>query len=319
MIYINSDQVHSLLTVEETIRLSEAAYLIQSSDSLVQPLRNIVNGESNGIMGTMPVFIKEGKYKGFGVKSVSVKFNRENHSKPSHMGAILVYDEPEESSFSIVDAGAVTEVRTAAATAVATDILADPKASKLAIIGTGVQARAHLKSIASVRPIKSVWVWGRSKSKVIDFMEWAKNTMNIDVSPKETPSLAVQNAEIICTTTSSNEAILQNSDLPEGVHVNAIGASALGFRELDEKIYKDSLLFTDCNKAVLAASSSVNDAVKKGYLVSPNIGTEIGSLISKKWVRPKKVTTVFKSVGLAVQDVVIARYLIRKYLKILSS
>jgi ornithine cyclodeaminase len=312
MNYLSGNKVHELLSMTEALKLSEEAFMIHANGLLKQPPREILNGNDGSMMGVMPLFISDGPYQGFGLKSVVVNFSQNIKKTASHKGVILVYEDSNDSDFSLVDAGSITELRTAAASAFATNILAPQDANNLAILGTGLQARAHLKAMKAVRNIKRIRIWGRDMSKAQEFCQWAFDTMGDRVEVFDHPTGAVSGADLICTTTASKVPILNEGDVSKGAHVNAIGASALGYRELDMNLFKDAILFTDCNRAVISASSSINDAVKEGILSPTNVGTEIGSIIKADWQRPSNTITIFKSVGLAVQDIVFAKYLLRK-------
>ncbi|WP_223146084.1 ornithine cyclodeaminase family protein [Iodobacter fluviatilis] len=212
-----------------------------------------------------------------------------------------------------VDAGAITEIRTAAASAHATRMLAAPSASRVSILGTGLQAKAHLLAMKKVRPIKHVSIWGRSEEARQSFAIWCKRDCNLSVSIHSSVAEAVNDCDIICTTTAARSPILKSTDLPRHCHINAIGSSALGFQELHEDIYQNSALFTDCNQSVLAASECVIKAVQKGLLPSQGVGTEIGTLSVDSMPTHQPGVSIFKSVGLAVQDLVFSREVIRRW------
>ncbi|TDB61633.1 Cro/Cl family transcriptional regulator [Photorhabdus khanii subsp. guanajuatensis] len=311
MLYVDKEAVARYLTMELSLKLSEIAFKLQSERKVEQPLRNIVKGEDGSLMGTMPIYIKEGPYQGFGLKSVVVRF-QSNGSKPSHVGSVLVYDEPGVSGMAVVDAGAITEIRTAAASAYATHLLAAKDASRLAILGTGLQARAHLQAMLYVRPIKEITLWGRSEERCREFATWCDKTLNLAISIKASPTEAVLNSDIICTTTASRDPIISRKELPAKCHINAIGASALGFQELNEDMYSNTTLFTDSNESVLAASQSVIKAREKGILSESATGIEIGTVHASL---SGQGVTIFQSVGLAVQDMVFSREVIRQLIK----
>ncbi len=291
------------------LRLSRAAFRLQSLNQVDQPLRNIISG-SNGLMGTMPINITEGEYAGFGVKSVVVRFDVTG-KKPSHFGCVLVYDEKGTSGIAAVDAAAITEIRTASASAYATSLLAPESASRLAIIGTGVQARAHLEAMLHVRPITDVSIWGRSAQHCATFAAWCEERFDVAVSVKQSPGEAMKCSDIICTTTAARAAFMRREDLPATCHINAVGASAPGFQEFDEGVYDHTRLFTDSNHAVLASAQCVINAVKRGFLPAADVGVEIGSVAQENGACGDDIT-IFRSVGLAVQDMVFARELVRR-------
>ena len=311
---IDAQTVHSMLPLKQAIILAKVAFELVAQQAVIQPLRSIIPGGDQGLMGTMPALIQSGPYQGFGVKSVVVKFDHSTQSKPSHNGLVLVYDLNGLPACA-VDAAAITEIRTAAASAVATDLLAPAQAHRLAILGTGLQAKAHIEAICAVRPIEQVRIWGRSTAAGEQLAAWASTHLSIDCSFSQVMAATLQDADIICTTTAAKQAILFDQDIATGrpLHINAIGASALGFQELDASLFKLATLFTDCNHAVLASAQSVRLAVEAGYVHSQQPGIEIGRLLCAD---PPHITrqplTLFKSVGLAVQDLVVARYILQQ-------
>ncbi|WBM06130.1 ornithine cyclodeaminase family protein [Pseudomonas aeruginosa] len=311
MLHLDSNSVKKLLSFELGLQLSEDAFRLHSSGQVEQPLRTIVRGGENELMGVMPAYIKSGPYRGFGLKSV-VRLGAEARG-PSHTGSVLIYDEAGTSPIVAVDAGAITEIRTAAASAHATRILAPPNACRVAILGTGLQARAHLLAMQAVRPVRQVSVWGRNEASCHEFAAWSRRHCGLPASICATVAEAVHDSDIICTTTAARSPILARTDLPERCHVNAIGSSALGFQELHEDMYQDSTLFTDCNRSVLAASECVIKAVRKGLLSGQKIGTEIGTLSVDAILARERGVTIFKSVGLAVQDLVFSREVVRRW------
>ncbi|MBJ7223538.1 MULTISPECIES: ornithine cyclodeaminase family protein [unclassified Brenneria] len=313
MLHVDGESIRKLLDFKLGIRLSEEAFRLHSSNQVEQPLRTVLRGSGNELMGVMPAYIKSGPYQGFGLKSVVVRLGAEIRG-PSHMGSVLIYDEAGASPVVAVDAGAITEIRTAAASAYATSLLAAPNASRLAILGTGLQARSHLLAMQAVRPIKQLSVWGRTEAARQEFAIWSKRYCDFPISTHATVAEAVHDSDIICATTAARSPILNRTDLPAHCHVNAIGSSALGFQELHEDMYEHSALFTDCNRSVLASSECVIKAVQKGLLTAQDVGTEIGTVHANRALIDERGVSIFKSVGLAVQDLVFSREAIRRWL-----
>ncbi len=313
MLYLDSHSVTHLLNDALSLKLSEIAFKLHATGQVDQPLRTIVRGAEQQLMGVMPAYIKSGPYQGFGLKSVVVKLG-EAAKGPSHSGSVLIYDEPGAPPVVAVDAGAITQIRTASASAYATEVLAHRQASRLAILGTGLQARAHVLAMQSVRPIKHVSIWGRNPRATRELGQWIQSTCDLPVSVCASAAEAVHDRDIVCLTTAARSPIIRRSDLPRHCHVNAIGSSALGFQELHEDVYQDSLLFTDCNQSVLAASECVIKAVNQGVLNPQGVGTEIGAVPTDRRWREEGGVTLFKSVGLAVQDLVFSREVIRQWL-----
>ncbi|QMV16946.1 ornithine cyclodeaminase family protein [Vibrio spartinae] len=310
MHYFNRADVEQTLSIPLAIELSQTAFALQSQGKVVQSVRSIIPAPDGRLMGTMPAYISEGKYSGFGLKSVLVNFNPHQGSA-SHEGCILLFDEQTNGHMVAVDAGSVTELRTAAASAWATHLLAPQHATHLAILGTGLQARKHLLAMLAVRPIQQVTIWGRDQTNVDQFATWCAKHPALNITVAATPAEAVSDADIICTVTAARAPLLQLGDLPQSCHINAIGASAIGFQELDPAIYGAVEHYVDSRESCWNASQCLQQAQEKGYLpadhVSPEIGELGGHLLEN---RPER--TLFKSVGLAVQDLVFAREVMNK-------
>ncbi|MEM6160960.1 ornithine cyclodeaminase family protein [Erwinia sp. P6884] len=308
MEFINRKQVEEALSLSKCIQLSRDAFALLSQGRVKQTLRSVIASEQGSLMGTMPAYIEAGPYAGFGLKTVKVDLS---HSKKrtSHEGCILLYDASDKGDIALVDAAAVTELRTAAASALATDILAPKNASRLAILGTGIQAKKHAQMMMEIRPFQHISIWGRSDTGATAFAEWCRQHLGLPITVAMTPAQAISDADIICTVTASKEPFLHSNDLPARCHINAVGASALGFQEIGADIYAGVELFVDSRDAVWNSSSCLLQATQQGFLPKDNMGTEIGELLTSDilpiTLNPQR--SLFKSVGLAVQDLVFAR------------
>ncbi|WP_073602027.1 ornithine cyclodeaminase family protein [Vibrio aerogenes] len=304
MRYFDRRHVESCLDISLCLNLSQKAFELQSQGLVQQPDRTIIASGDGRLMGTMPAYISEGNYAGFGLKAILADFSV---SEP-HEGCILLYD---RRGMMAVDASSVTEIRTASASAWATHLLAPAGATRLAILGTGIQAKKHLQMMKAVRPIRSVTVWGWREASAQRFADWAQTETGIDVRIVQTPAEAVADADIICTVTASREPLLSAADLPERCHINAVGASAMGFQELDADVYRVCDYFLDSRNASAAASQCLQQARAKGYLSPEDPGREIGELHPEQPLQLTGQRTLFKSIGLAVQDLVFAREIVR--------
>jgi len=311
MQFIHREQVEQILSSATCLQLSREAFTLMSRGKVKQTLRSVIASEQGSLMGTMPAYIEDGPYAGFGLKTVRVDFNHHNQST-SHEGCILLYDATDEGGIVLVDAASVTELRTAAASALATDLLAHQNASHLAILGTGVQARKHVQMIMAVRAITYISVWGRSRAGAAQFAAWCQHYSGLPVTVAETPAQAIAQADIICTVTAAKAPFLRASDLPARCHINAVGASAPGFQEVAPDIYTAVNLYLDSREAVWNASSCLLKAKQQGLLLQDASGTEIGTLLTSgdRPDLPVSQRTLFKSVGLAVQDLVFARAIV---------
>ncbi|WP_038903919.1 ornithine cyclodeaminase family protein [Dickeya zeae] len=308
MQFISRKQVEQALSPSTCLQLSRDAFALVSRGKVKQALRSVISSEQGCLMGTMPAYIEEGPYAGFGLKTVKVDFSH-NNQRTSHEGCILLYDASNKGDMVLVDAASVTELRTAAASALATDILAPQNASHLAILGTGVQAKKHVQMLMTIRPFRHISIWGRSETGASAFADWCRQYLRLPVTVAMTPAQAISNADIICTVTASKEPFLHSHDLPDRCHINAVGASAPSFQELGSNIYAEVELYVDCKDAVWNSSTCLQQAKQQGFISQDNMGTEIGELLTSE-IPPtarKLQKTLFKSVGLAVQDLVFAR------------
>lgn len=308
MQFISRKQVEQALSPLKCLQLSRDAFILVSRGKVKQTLRSVIASGKGSLMGTMPACIEEGPYAGFGLKTVKVDFSHSDRHT-SHEGCILLYDASDKGDIVLVDAASVTELRTAAASALATEMLAAQNASHLAVLGTGVQARKHVQMMMAVRPLRHISVWGRSAASASVFADWCRQHSGLPVTVAMTPAQAISDADIICTVTASNAPFLSSRDLPAHCHINAIGASAPGFQEISPDIYAATELYVDSRESVWHSSSCLQQAKQQGFLSQDNPGTEIGELLTSE-IRPtalKPRRTLFKSVGLAVQDLVFAR------------
>ncbi|WP_017348123.1 ornithine cyclodeaminase family protein [Pantoea sp. A4] len=311
MQFIDRKRVQQALSYAKCLQLSRDAFSLFSNGKVKQTLRSVIVSEQSSMMGTMPAYISEGPYAGFGLKTVKVDFSR-SHQRSSHEGCILLYGASNHEDMVLVDAASVTELRTAAASAVATDILAPENASHLAILGTGVQAKKHVLLMMEIRSLRQITVWGRNTTSAAIFADWCRQHTGLPVTVAMTPAQAVSDADIICTVTASKEPFLHANDLPDHCHINAVGASAFGFQELGPDIYSATKLYVDSREAVWNASSCLIQAKEQGFITPTDMGIEIGELLTSD-LKPfvvKLPRTLFKSVGLAVQDLVFSRAIV---------
>jgi ornithine cyclodeaminase len=237
----------------------------------------------------------------FGAKLVSVY--PENFAKggPSHQGVVILFDAATGAASAMLDAGEITAIRTAAASAAATDALARPDARSLAILGYGEQARRHLEAIRHVRPIERVTVWGRDPAKARAFGAIACETV------KE----AISGADIICTVTAASEPILRSEWVADGVHINAVGSSRAGPRELDDALVARARFFADHEEGVRAQGAEYLHALAAGAIGEAHLLGEIGAVFAG--TLPGRTAaadvTLYKSLGHIVQDLASARFI----------
>jgi ornithine cyclodeaminase len=296
--YISADEVHRRLTYPLCIRVVRAAMIAFSRGETIQPLRSIVPLTEGRLLGAM------GQKAVFGAKLISVFFDNGARGLPSHQGVVVLFDGETGAPVCVADAGAVTAIRTAAASAAATGALARPEASHLAILGAGEQAHTHALAIAQIRPLSQISIWARTPHKAEALA--AAITRETGVAAHAAPSVqnAVKDAGIVCTLTSASEPILHGEWLKPGVHVNVVGSGFAGPSEVDHDVVTRSRYFVDSRAGVLAQGSEFLRAKAAGLIGDGHIIAEIGEVFDGR--KPGRIAptdiTVYKSLGHVVQD-----------------
>jgi ornithine cyclodeaminase/alanine dehydrogenase-like protein (mu-crystallin family) len=232
----------------------------------------------------------------------------------SHQGAVLVFETENGRLLTIVDASSLTAIRTAAVSAVATNALARKDASDLAILGSGTQAAMHIEAMSTVRPIKRVRVWSRNPEHAEEFARRESKSRGLSVGAFKSAQDAVAGCHIVCTTTAATSPILLGKWLARGTHVNAIGASVPPFRELDSEAVMKSTLFVDRRESTINESEDFRVPKKEGLIDDDHIKGELGEVLLGKVagrIRDDEIT-LFKSVGLAVEDLASAYHVYTK-------
>jgi ornithine cyclodeaminase/alanine dehydrogenase-like protein (mu-crystallin family) len=296
MIWVSAEEVERLLPYEQCIPLMREAMIALSQGRTRQLLRQILDFPEGRAFGTMPgAMLDDGV---FGAKLVSVYPG----SEPSHQGVVALFDAATGAPSAMLDAGAITAIRTAAASAAATDALARADARRLAILGTGEQARRHLAAIRCVRPIDRVTVWGRDLAKAAALGGIAC----------ETVEQAVAGADIICTVSAAAEPILKSEWVADGAHINAVGSSRAGPRELDDALVARARFFADHEEGVRAQGAEFLHALAAGAIGPDHLLGEIGAVFAGTLpgrTGPADIT-IYKSLGSIVQDLAAARHIL---------
>ncbi len=249
-----------------------------------------------------------------GVKAVTFFPRNEGTDLDSHQGAVLLFESGRGRLLAVIDATSLTSVRTAAVSGLATRLLAREDAGDLAIVGSGVEARTHLEAMLAVRRIRRIRVASKTPEKARAFAEREGKRHGVAVTPSASVREAVEGADIVCTVTSSPEPVLMGEWLSPGAHVNAVGSSVATARELDTAAVVHSHLFVDQREAALAEAGDVVIPIQAGAITAEHIVGELGQLVigvAKGRTSPTDVT-VFKSVGLGIEDVAAAQHIYTK-------
>ncbi len=291
------------------IDLMDEALMTLARDKAINPLRQGIRLPDNlGILGLMPGYMSEPQT--FGLKVVSVFPGNHGTAYDSHQGAVMLFETEHGSPVAILDASEITAIRTAAASGAATRILARDDAAILAIIGSGVQARTHLEAMVAVRPIRQAKVYSRSAARREHLAEEAADALGIAVDAVDSARHAVLDADIVCTTTSSNDPVVMGDWLAAGCHVNAVGSSVRHTRELDTSAVLKSRLFVDRVESTVTEAGDFLFPKNEGVLDESHIVGEIGDILLGKLSgreSPNEIT-LFKSLGLAVEDLAAAHF-----------
>jgi ornithine cyclodeaminase/alanine dehydrogenase-like protein (mu-crystallin family) len=309
MLVLGRDFVREHLTFPACIPLMREAMTALSRGETIQPLRSILRMDDARMFGIMP-----GAMSGrgaFGAKLVSVFPGNADRGLQSHQGGILLFDPETGAPSALVHAGEVTALRTAAASAAATDALALPRARRLAVLGYGEQAESHVEAIAQVRALSSVAVWGRSKDKTWTFARRMAERTRLHIRPCATAREAVEGADIVCTVTASPEPILKGAWLAPGAHVNLVGSSYAGPVEADHEIVTRSRFIADHREGVLAQGAEFLKAKEAGLVGDDHVAGEIGQVhdgVIEGRTSDDQIT-VYKSLGHVAQDLACARWL----------
>ncbi|MCP3732729.1 ornithine cyclodeaminase family protein [Sphingomonas sp. MG17] len=274
----------------------------------VQPLRQIMQLSPGRLFALMPGTLPEPQ--GFGAKVITAFADPDAPGRTPHQGIVVLFDASSGAPVCIADAGEVTHIRTAAATAVATDALARANATSLTIFGCGAQARTHLRAIARVRSLERVTVWGRDAARASAFASSMAAESGLDVRAEPDGATAAQ-ADIICTVTGSPTPVLLGEWVAPGTHVNAVGSSHAGPVEVDTELVLASRYIADSRASARAAAAELIVAREAGALTDDHIVAEIGQvLLGQVAGRTGDLDiTFYKSLGHIVQDLAAVRYL----------
>jgi ornithine cyclodeaminase/alanine dehydrogenase-like protein (mu-crystallin family) len=310
---LTEDHVKSLVSMSELIEAMEAAVARFSAREVLQPVRTVLSvGPTKAFFGLMPAYIEEPAR--LGAKLVTV-FN-ENHTRglPSHLATIVLLDPETGALVALMDGRYITESRTAAVSAVSARHLARPNAATLAIIGSGVQARSHLEAYAHVRNVRDVRVWSpnaRSRERFVE--EMAPHT-SARLHNSNSAQQAVEGADLIVLATSSPTPVIEDGWVAPGTHVVSVGACRPDQREMPPELLQRARLFVDSRAAALVESGDVVMGIKERRFGERHIAGEIGDVVLGR-VEGRSSddqVTVFKSLGMAVEDVVSADVVFRK-------
>ena len=303
MIVLNGDDIRRLVTIADLIDPIATAMVGVSRREAVLPLRHAIPLGGEDKFGVMPGGL--GGDGSYGAKLLSLFPRNPDRGLSSHAGIMLIFDRETGLPKACLDASVLTALRTAAASAVATRLLARANSRRLAIIGAGEEAEGHLTAMRAVRPVDQTVVWSRNRDKTEAFAR------KFDIAAAPTMAAALIDADIICTTTSATEPFLAAAMISSGAHLNAVGGSMPYLRELLPDCVPALSFFTDYRPSLEAQAGEVIDARARGLVCADWQATEIGEVIAD--MRPGRTSdtqrTVYRSLGVASQDLAAADFI----------
>ena len=312
-LFVNKEMIASLLPMEECISVMEKMFRSLAAGECLQPLRSIMRlPDGSGVLGMMPGHASQ--LGVMGIKVITVFHANSESGLPSHQGIVILFDATHGQPLMLFDALEITAIRTAAASAVATKLLSREDSSTLAIIGSGEQARRHVEAILLVRNIKHINVWSRTEKNAKQFTNTLSGEYNLNIHVKKNVQQAVEHADIICTVTASKEPVILGDWITAGTHINAVGSSTAFSRELDTAAMVKSKIFTDCYESIFNEAGDFLIPKKEGALTDEHVKAEIGEVLSgtKKGREHEAEITIFKSLGIAAEDIFSAYHIYKK-------
>lgn len=298
VLFLDEEQVRRYLRMADLIPAMERALIEFSAGKVTQPVRSVIKVDPpGGFLGLMPAHTADG----LGLKAVTFYPSNAERGIPTHMATIFLVDPETGTPLAIMDGRLITEMRTAAVSAAATKLLASPDAKILAILGSGVQARSHVEALRCVRNFQEIRVWSPTSERAQRF---AGDIGGTAVSAAE----AVSGADVVVTVTNSKTPVLRGAWLKPGCHVNAIGACRPDWRELDSEAMSN-IVFVDSREGAMKESGDV-------ILSGAEIYAELGEALAGKVPSRANETTIFKSLGMAVEDISAAMLVYRAAAKL---
>jgi ornithine cyclodeaminase len=314
LLVLDDATIRRLLPMRDCLPLMAHALADLGRGHVEQPLRLVMRPEGlPGLMAFMPAY-RVGTPGAFGVKVVGVFHDNVAQGKDAHQGAVLLFSAETGEPRAIMNASAITAIRTAAVSGVATELLALPDAGDLAIVGSGVQAKSHLEAMACARRLRRVRVAARSLESAQRFAAEMASLSPVPIEAMPSAEAAVAGADIVVTVTNSAEPVLRREWLKDGAHLNAVGASLPSRREVDTATMAAAWIFADRRDSLLSEAGDYILAAGEGAIGPESIRAELGEILLGQHpgrTAPDQIT-LFKSLGLAIEDLAAAQFLFER-------
>jgi alanine dehydrogenase len=317
MLVLSEKQVQSLIDIEELISTLEKAHVQYSTGKAVMPVRLVVPlPEIQGRITSMPGFLNVDR--ALGMKVVTYFPDNPKGRLPGILATIMLFSAETGKLIATMDGSYITAIRTACASAMATKALANPQTPVLGILGAGVQARAHIEALTRVRSIERIRIYSPSGMGAPGIKNDMEPTVKIPIEVARSAEEAVRDADLVATVTTAKQPIVNRQWLKSGAHINAVGSHRPDLREIDGATLARSKIVVDSREAVMAECGDILLAIKENNISSDSIHAEIGEVLAgvKSGRTSAGEITLYKSVGIAIQDVAAANLVYRKALEL---
>ncbi|HEX9442510.1 MAG TPA: ornithine cyclodeaminase family protein [Candidatus Binatia bacterium] len=316
MLVLSEKEVRRLVDIDELIRALEQAHVQFSTGGAVMPVRQVVPlPQIKGRITSMPAYLSE--TKALGMKVVTFFSDNAGKNLPAILAAIHLYSAETGRLIAVMDGTYITAIRTACASAMATRALANAETPVLGVLGAGVQARAHIRALGKVRKFERIKIHSRTERNAHKLRDELAAEAGAAIEVAESAEAVARAADLLVTVTSAQEPILNSGWLKAGVHINAVGSHRPDLREIDAATMRRARLFVDSRDAIMAECGDVLLAIKDGAIAAGEASVEIGEVLAGRSPgrRAPEEITLYKSVGIAIQDVAAAEWVYRKALR----
>lgn len=316
MLVLSEKEVTSLIDVEELIAALEQAHIQYSTGKAVAPVRLIVPlPQIRGRITSMPGYLNADK--ALGMKIVTYFQDNPQQNLPAILGTVMLFSAETGKIIAVMDGSSITAIRTACASAMATKALANAEAPVLGILGAGVQARAHIRALCRVRNIGKIKLYSPSGKSAAAVKRDLESEVGAAVEIARSAEEAVRDSDLIVTATTSNMPVLSREWLKPGAHINAVGSHRPDQREIDGPTVALAKVVVDSRDAIMAECGDILLAIKEGSIPESHIHAEIGNVLAgtKPARTGRSEITLYKSVGIAIQDVATANLVYHKALE----
>jgi len=316
MLLLSEKQVHSLIEIDELIAALTQAHIQYSTGKAVMPVRLVVPlPEIQGRITSMPGYLNQDK--ALGMKVVTYFQNNPQHNLPAILATIMLFSAETGKMIAVMDGAYITAIRTACASAMATNALANPQTLALGILGAGVQARAHIRALARVRRINQIKIYSPSGASAAGLKREMENEVGVAIEVAKSTEEVVRASDLLVTVTTAKEPIVEPEWLKPGVHINAVGSHRPDLREIDGATLARAKVVVDSRNAIMAECGDILLALKEKSVGDDVIYGEIGEVLAGAKPGRSSVNeiTLYKSVGIAIQDVATANLVYRKALE----